>query len=122
MIDHISLGTSDLERARAFYDALLAPLGFVAVWAIANGVGYGAPGGGDKLAIKLRPGAHAGGAGLRVVLAAPSAAAVDAALAAGLAHGGLQLESSEARGYRAHLTDPDGHAIQLVFAGVLRGV
>lgn len=117
MLDHVSLGTSDLERARAFYDALLEPLGFVAVWVIPNGVGYGAPGGGDKLAIKLRDGAHAGGAGLSVALAAPSRSAVDAAFSAGLARGGVAIEASQSapNGYRARLTDPDGHALEVVF-------
>jgi len=28
MIHHVSLGVSDLERAAAFYDAALAPLGY----------------------------------------------------------------------------------------------
>jgi catechol 2,3-dioxygenase-like lactoylglutathione lyase family enzyme len=29
MLDHISLGVTDLERSRRFYDAALLPLGLV---------------------------------------------------------------------------------------------
>ena len=29
MLDHVSLGASDLERSRRFYDAVLQPLGLV---------------------------------------------------------------------------------------------
>ncbi len=31
MIEHMSIGVSDYVRALAFYDAVLAPLGFVRV-------------------------------------------------------------------------------------------
>ena len=53
MLHHISLGTVDLARSTAFYDAVLAPLGYVRVWTDSTAAGYGYPGGGDKLAIKL---------------------------------------------------------------------
>lgn len=32
MLHHLSLGVRDIERASAFYDAILAPLGYVRVW------------------------------------------------------------------------------------------
>jgi len=31
MLDHISLGVTDLERSRRFYDAALRPLGLVRI-------------------------------------------------------------------------------------------
>jgi catechol 2,3-dioxygenase-like lactoylglutathione lyase family enzyme len=32
MLSHISLRVRDLERSQAFYDAALAPLGYVRLW------------------------------------------------------------------------------------------
>ena len=32
MLHHISFGVSDIERSAAFYDAVLAPLGYIRVW------------------------------------------------------------------------------------------
>lgn len=40
MLDHLSLGVSDLLRAVAFYDAALAPLGYVRLWGHERGPGY----------------------------------------------------------------------------------
>ncbi len=45
-LDHISIGTQDAKKAKAFYDAVLAPLGWQAVMPVeVNGkllaVGYG---------------------------------------------------------------------------------
>jgi catechol 2,3-dioxygenase-like lactoylglutathione lyase family enzyme len=77
MLHHLSFGTSDLARSAAFYDAVLAALGYGRVWADATAVGYGYPGAGDKLAIKLRPdGAAAPGAGFHVAFAAADRDAV----------------------------------------------
>ncbi len=61
MLHHASLGVSDIERSAAFYDAALAALGYIRVWddlrpgQTGQAIGYGLPGGGDKLAIKHRP-------------------------------------------------------------------
>ena len=41
MLDHVSIGTSNLARARKFYDSALRPLGFKMVWQIPGGYGYG---------------------------------------------------------------------------------
>ena len=43
MIDHLSLGVGDLARSRAFYDTVLAPLGYQRVFDFDNGSGYGRP-------------------------------------------------------------------------------
>ena len=50
-LGHLSLGVSDLARAKVFYDGALAPLNMVCVWDSPRGIGYGAPGEGDKLAL-----------------------------------------------------------------------
>lgn len=120
MIHHVSLGSSDLQRSTAFYDAALSALGYVRVWADDTAVGYGLPGGGDKLAIKLQPHAVAPGPGFHLAFAAPTRQAVAAFHAAALRHGG---RDNGAHGLRPHygsnyfaafVIDPDGHRIEAV--------
>ena len=41
MLGHLSFGVADLARAIRFYDAALAPLGYVRVWNGADQAGYG---------------------------------------------------------------------------------
>jgi catechol 2,3-dioxygenase-like lactoylglutathione lyase family enzyme len=121
MLHHLSFGTSDLARSAAFYDAVLAALGYGRVWADATAVGYGYPGAGDKLAIKLRPdGAAAPGAGFHVAFAAADRDAVARFYEAALEHGGkdngppgLRPQYGE-NYYAAFVIDPDGYAIEAV--------
>jgi catechol 2,3-dioxygenase-like lactoylglutathione lyase family enzyme len=61
MLGHLSFGVSDLERAIAFYDAALAPLGLTRVWTKPNAAGNGPPGGGDLLALKKQSSAASPG-------------------------------------------------------------
>ncbi len=130
MIHHLSLGVSDIVRAAAFYDAALAPLGCGRVWSdIRPGepdqaVGYGPPGGGDKLALKEHgDAAVAPGTGFHVAFAAPDRQAVDAFHQAALAAGGRDNGAPGLRPdygstyYAAFVIDPDGHRIEAVFKG-----
>lgn len=128
MLHHLSLGVADIEQATAFYDAVLAPLGYARVWSdlrpgeANQAVGYGVAGGGDALALKHRPDAQRPpGPGFHVAFAAPDRAAVDAFHLMALRHGG---RDNGAPGLRAHygphyyaafVIDPDGHAIEAVF-------
>jgi catechol 2,3-dioxygenase-like lactoylglutathione lyase family enzyme len=120
MLDHMSLGTLDLARAAAFYDASLAPLGIVRVWTGANAVGYGYPGEEEKLAIKQRAGAAVPGAGFHLAFTARTRAQVDAFFHASLAHGGSDLGPPGLRPqygesyYAAFVQDPDGHCLEAV--------
>jgi len=120
MLHHVSIGVIDLQRSGAFYDAAMGALGHVRVWVDETAIGWGEPGGGDKLAIKLRSGAHAPGAGFHLAFTAPSREAVHAFHAAALANGG---RDNGAPGLRAHygphyyaafVIDPDGYAIEAV--------
>ncbi|MBI5275684.1 MAG: VOC family protein [Burkholderiales bacterium] len=121
MLHHVSFGVADLQRAAAFYDAVLAPLGYAQVWAVATGIGYGEPGGGDKLALKLRgPDAAPPGPGFHLAFAAPSRSAVDAFHRAAVANGGQDNGAPGLRPhygphyYAAFVIDPDGHRVEAV--------
>lgn len=121
MLHHLSLGTSDLARSAAFYDAVLAALGYARVWADDTAVGYGYPGAGDKLAIKLRrDGVTAPGSGFHVAFAATDRKAVARFYEAALEHGGRDNGPPGLRPhygenyYAAFVLDPDGYAIEAV--------
>jgi len=105
MLGHLSIGVRDLERAARFYDAVLAPIGWVRLWT-EKGVGYGPPGGNDKLAVFVRPDAHPPGPGFHLCFNAPSDAAVDAFHAAAMANGG---KDDGGPGLRPHF-GPDYYA------------
>jgi len=128
MLHHISFGVSDIERSIAFYDAVLAPLGYQRVWedlrpgGADQAVGYGRAGEGDKFAIKLRgSGPLAPGPGFHLAFAAPSRDAVQAFHAASLSHGAKDNGAPGLRPdygpdyYAAFVIDPDGFQIEAVF-------
>ncbi|ARO31771.1 glyoxalase/bleomycin resistance protein/dioxygenase family protein [Rhizobium sp. NXC14] len=127
MLHHASLGVSDIEWSAAFYDAAFAALGYVRVWddirpgQVGQAVGYGLPGGGDKLAIKHRPdGQRPPRSGFHLAFAAPSHQAVDGFHAAAIAHGGRDNGAPGLRPhygehyYAAFVIDQDGHALEAV--------
>jgi len=127
-LDHLSLGVNDLARAKAFYDAALAPLGLVAHATVPGEVAYGPPGerptegfalyvGFEDPAAKreVRP-----SAGFHVALRAPTRDAVRGFHAAALAAGGRDLGAPGLRPqyhrsyYGAFVADPDGHHLEAV--------
>jgi catechol 2,3-dioxygenase-like lactoylglutathione lyase family enzyme len=124
---YVCLGTDDIARARAFWDAVLAPLGHarVAGYDDAASSAWGADDPGVHLWVARpfdgRP-ARAGN-GAMVSLAAPSRAAVDAAHAAALAAGGTcagppGLRPQYGPGfYAACFRDPDGNKANAVHDG-----
>ena len=114
---HICLGTDDLDRARRFYDAVLAPLGIHNLGDFLDqGVGYGHRAA-ELLILRPLDGAPAdAGNGGTVSFKAPGRAAVRAFHAAGLAAGGSDAGAPGPRGavehaYGAYLRDPDGNKI-----------
>jgi catechol 2,3-dioxygenase-like lactoylglutathione lyase family enzyme len=121
MLAHLSLGVRDLGPAMRFYDAALAPLGYVRVWASAHAAGYGEVGGPDRLALFARADrASPPGPGFHLAFRAPSRAAVDAFHEAALVHGGRDAGAPGLRPryspsyYAAFVTDPDGHKLEAV--------
>jgi catechol 2,3-dioxygenase-like lactoylglutathione lyase family enzyme len=122
MLDHVSLGVSDLERSRRFYDAALRPLGLVRIVNFeGRGSDYGAAPGslGVEFTITTEkeaapsPGAH-------VCFRAADREAVQAFHRAALAHGGRDdgapgpRPQYHASYYAAFALDPDGHRIEAV--------
>ena len=120
MLGHLSFGVSDLERAIAFYDAALAPLGLTRVWTKPNAAGYGRPGGGDILALKQRILVRPPGAGFHIAFNAPTHGAVDAFHSEALRAGGTDNGRPGLRPhfgptyYAAFVVDPDGHPLEAV--------
>jgi len=120
MLHHISFAVADLARSAAFYDAALAPLGYVRVFTFEKAIGYGYPGGGDKFAIRPQPGVNIPGECFHVAFAAPSHEAVDEFYRAALAHGGKEnggagLHPEHGKDYyAAFVFDPDGYRIEAV--------
>jgi catechol 2,3-dioxygenase-like lactoylglutathione lyase family enzyme len=121
MLGHLSFGVKDIDRAAAFYDRILAPIGFVRVWTNPSGVGFGPKGGGDKLALFPKPAqAAAPGPGFHLAFDAPSREAVDAFHAAALAAGGTDCGPPGPRPhysatyYAAFVIDLDGHKLEAV--------
>ena len=126
MFSYITLGTNDIARAVAFFDAVLAPLGHARI-ADYDPDGTSAAWGLDD------PGPHLWvtqpfdgrpadvGNGVMVSLRAPDRAAVDAFHAAGLAHGGHDEGAPGLRPhygagfYAGYLRDPDGNKLNAVF-------
>jgi len=121
MLHHLSFAVADIARSGAFYDAVLAPLGYGRVWEDATFVGYGSEAGKDVFALKLRPeNAGVPGDGFHVAFAAPTREAVSAFYEAALAHGGRDnggagLHPEYGPDYfAAFVMDPDGYRIEAV--------
>ncbi|HUB12207.1 MAG TPA: VOC family protein [Acetobacteraceae bacterium] len=121
MLGHVSFGVVDLDRAIAFYDAALAPIGLTRVWSHARGAGYGPPGRGDLLALKLQPGPVAvPGPGFHLAFNAATHQAVDAFHEAALRAGGSDNGPPGLRPhygptyYAAFVIDPEGYRLEAV--------
>lgn len=122
MIGYTTLGVNDLERARAFYDAALAPLGGRRTLTYERSQYYGSPDRGAMLGITLPfDGQEASvGNGVMVALSAGSAAVVDqvhaAALAAGAACEGPPGQRMD-NFYGAYFRDLDGNKLCAFYMG-----
>lgn len=124
MLHHLSFAVADLALSAAFYDAALAPLGYVRVWSDSTAVGYGVSGGEDQFAIKLRrENGAVPGDGFHVAFAAPSREAIMQFHQAALAHGGTDNGGSGLHPeygpdyFAAFVIDPNGYRIEAVIIG-----
>ena len=120
MLDHISLGVADLERAARFYEATLAALGLTKLVTRPATVGFGKAY--PEFWVNLRAGMAKvpPESGVHICLRAKSTGDVDAFHAAALAAGGWSdaapgLRPHErVRYYAAFVIDPDGNRIEAV--------
>jgi catechol 2,3-dioxygenase-like lactoylglutathione lyase family enzyme len=120
MIDHISVGVSDLERSARFYEAALAPLGLSRVVTRPAAIGFGKAY--PEFWINLRSGMTpvAPESGVHICLRAKAIGEVDAFHAAGLKAGGRSggapglRPHDRVRYYAAFVVDPDGNRIEAV--------
>lgn len=122
MIDHVTVGVSDLERSREFYSRALVPLGFSQIGDPRNEgreIEFGleeAP----NFAIST---AYPTGAPVHVAFAADRREQVDAFHAEALAAGGRENGPPGVRPeysddyYGAFVLDPDGHNVEAVCHG-----
>jgi catechol 2,3-dioxygenase-like lactoylglutathione lyase family enzyme len=118
MFSHIMVGTNDLDRAKTFYDALLATLGAGPAMVDGNRIFYITPTGIFSVSkpIDGQPATFANGG--TVGFAASSPEQADAWHAAGVANGGATCEDppgvrTGGMGslYLAYLRDPDGNKL-----------
>ena len=90
MIAHVSIGVSNIDRSKRFYDAALEPLGYKCLRAARSLLGYGY--GGDSIALWVVQAEHPVPAdeksGLHFCFEAGNTAAVDAFHAAAVRSGG----------------------------------
>lgn len=118
MLDHISIYVNDYEKAKSFYTAALAPLGYSLVrefaeWSV---MGFGA-GGKPDFWVSQREAIH----NVHIALAAQDTDVVnafyDAALQAGAADNGAPGYRSEYSPgyYGAFVIDPFGNNLEAVF-------
>ncbi|HEY6653245.1 MAG TPA: VOC family protein [Solirubrobacterales bacterium] len=119
IIDHLTIGVSDLERSRRFYAQALAPLGFdeLARGATPTARSFGTEDE-DDFAISEE---YEQGGQLHIAFAADSTDQVDAFHAAAIAAGGRDNGAPGPRPeysdgyYGAFVLDPDGHNVEAVF-------
>jgi catechol 2,3-dioxygenase-like lactoylglutathione lyase family enzyme len=120
VIDHVSVGVSNLERAAVFYELTLAPLGLSRLVTRPATIGFGKnyPEFWINLRADMAP--VEPGSGVHICLRAKSAGEVDAFHAAALNAGGRSdgvpglRPHDRVRYYTAFVRDPDGNRIEAV--------
>ena len=123
MIGYVTIGTNDYDRARKFYDAVLAALGGKRTMEFDGRIqGYG-NGSSPVMFAVAKPyneKSATAGNGTMVALVAPSREAVDRVHADALKHGASDEGAPGLRGdtfYGAYFRDPDGNKICVFYTG-----
>jgi catechol 2,3-dioxygenase-like lactoylglutathione lyase family enzyme len=116
MIDHLTLKVRDIRKAKAFYTAALAPLGYEILAEFEGGLGMGADKKPDLWLAQDPANVHP----VHLAFSAPSLKAVREFHAAALAAGakdnggpGLREQYSPSY-YAAFVLDEDGHNVEAV--------
>jgi catechol 2,3-dioxygenase-like lactoylglutathione lyase family enzyme len=116
MLDHVTIGVTDVERSKIFYDRALRPLGIRCVHQGDGFAGFGSSGK-AYFWIGLK---HAPQTGVHIAFATEDRKSVDAFHAAALGAGGKDNGKPGLRAqyhpnyYGAFILDPDGHNIEAV--------
>ena len=118
MIGYVTLGTNDLPRAIAFYDALLTEIGAKHLWQSEQGVGWGVAMDKPSLAVMKpydgRPATVGNGTMVALVVQRPEQ--VDAIYKKALALGGTDEGPAGPRGsgfYCGYFRDLDGNKLNV---------
>jgi len=118
MFSHIMIGTNDLEKAKAFYDPLLATLGVSPARVDGERMFYMTPAGVFCVTKPINGEPATAPNGGTIGFAASSPTQADAWHAAGVAHGGTTCENPPGvreggmgKMYLAYLRDPDGNKL-----------
>ena len=120
MIDHISVGVSDLERAARFYEPTLAALGLTKLVTRPATVGFGKSYPEFWINLRADMAQVQPESGFHICLRAKSTGEVDAFHAAALKAGGCSdgapglRPHDRVRYYAAFVIDPDGNRIEAV--------
>lgn len=127
MNNYVTLGANDAEASNAFYDAVLATIGWASHMGFPGWRAYSKDGAGAGLTVwvcKPFNGEPASaGNGSMLAFAAATAAEVNAFHAAAIAHGGSDDGTPGLRPrygpnwYAAYLRDPAGNKLAVVFSG-----
>jgi catechol 2,3-dioxygenase-like lactoylglutathione lyase family enzyme len=117
MLDHVTIGVSDFEQSKVFYDKALNSIGIERLYAEGTSfAGYGV----NKKAFFWIGLKTSGVVGVHIAFAVDTRDAVDRFHAAGLSAGGRDNGSPglrphyHANYYGAFVLDPDGHNIEAV--------
>lgn len=122
MLDHLSIGVSDFARSGAFYDAVLATLGYVRVLTHPRALGWGPPGAKDEsfAILSSGEGARPPGVGCHIAFVAANPAQVDEFHAVAMREGAADDGAPGPRPaygdgyYAAFVKDLDGYRIEAV--------
>jgi catechol 2,3-dioxygenase-like lactoylglutathione lyase family enzyme len=118
MISHVSIGVTDIERSRRFYDTVLGALGYRRLFEGEGYVAYGTEAAEFWVAQSQQVPTANPASGLHFCFDAPSRSAVEAFHAAALASGGTDngrpglRPEYHASYYAAFAVDPDGWRIE----------
>ena len=120
MIHHVSLGTNDVARSKAFYDAVLPIVGILPLSDDESGLGYASGTFHFSVQVPIDGRPATVGNGSHVAFAVEDRGMVDRFHAAALANGGSDdgapglRPEYDAHYYGAFVRDPDGHKIEAV--------